>query len=100
MQCCWKNLKEYTLCLRALKLNLSMPKKVLLMRAKAKRSGIHCLVLHIGDIKDPRVKRTKKHHLTMPVSAIGDLSQPRFWAGLQSVVMLVRVRHLWNKTKE
>ncbi len=66
----------------------------------AKRSGIHCLVLHIGDIKDPRVKRTKKHQLTVPVSAIGDLSQPRFWAGLQSVVMVVRVRHLWNKTKD
>ncbi len=75
-------------------------KKSSFMRAKAKRSGIHCLVLHIGDIKDLRVKRTKKHQLTVPVSAIGDLYQPRFWAGLQSVFMRVRVCHLWNKTKD
>ncbi len=35
---------------------------------------------------------------TVPVSAIGELYQPRLWAGLRSVVMVVRVRHLWNKT--
>ena len=47
----------------------------------------------------------KGHHRTetrqeesVPVSAIGELYQPRLWAGLQSVVMVVRVRQLWNKT--
>jgi|SRR6476620_3262776 len=35
---------------------------------------------------------------SVPVAAIGDLYQPRLWAGLQSVVMVVRVRHLWNQT--
>ncbi len=35
---------------------------------------------------------------SVPVSAINHLYQPRLWAGLQSVVMVVRVRHLWNKT--
>ena len=47
----------------------------------------------------------KAHHRTeirqvwsVPVSAISDIYQPRLWAGLQSVVMVVRVRHLWNKT--
>jgi predicted transposase YbfD/YdcC len=34
----------------------------------------------------------------VPVTAIPDLYQPTPWAGLQSVVMVVRVRHLWNKT--
>lgn len=34
----------------------------------------------------------------VPVAAIGDLYQPSPWAGLQTVVMVVRVRHLWNKT--
>lgn len=34
----------------------------------------------------------------VPVAAIADLYQPSPWAGLQTVVMVVRVRHLWNKT--
>jgi predicted transposase YbfD/YdcC len=52
---------------------------------------------------DQRIE--KGHHRTeircccsVPVSAIGELYQPRLWAGLQSLVMVVRVRHLWNKT--
>ena len=35
---------------------------------------------------------------SVPVAAINNLYQPRLGAGLQSVVMVVRVRHLWNKT--
>ncbi len=35
---------------------------------------------------------------TVPVTAIGTLYQPKCWAGLQTPVMVVRVRHLWNKT--
>lgn len=35
---------------------------------------------------------------SVPVAAIGVLYQPRLWAGLQSVVMVVPVRHLWNQT--
>jgi len=34
----------------------------------------------------------------VPGAAIPDLYQPSPWAGLQSIVMIVRVRHLWNKT--
>lgn len=34
----------------------------------------------------------------VPRTAIADLYQPVPWAGLQSIVMVVRVRHLWNKT--
>jgi len=52
---------------------------------------------------DQRIE--KGHHRTeirqvwaVPVCAIGALHQPRLWAGLHSVVMVVRVRHLWNKT--
>jgi predicted transposase YbfD/YdcC len=47
----------------------------------------------------------KAHHRTeirevwsVPVSAVGNLYQPQPWAKLQSLVMVVRVRHLWNKT--
>ncbi|MEA5620949.1 ISAs1 family transposase, partial [Cronbergia sp. UHCC 0137] len=35
---------------------------------------------------------------SVPVSAMGELYQPKIWAGLQSVVMVVRERRLWNKT--
>lgn len=35
---------------------------------------------------------------TVPVSAISALYQPKLWAGLQTLVMVVRVRHLWNQT--
>jgi predicted transposase YbfD/YdcC len=52
---------------------------------------------------DKRIE--KAHHRTeirevwtVPVAAIGQLYQPKVWAGLQSLVMVVRVRHLWNKT--
>ncbi len=52
---------------------------------------------------DKRIE--KGHHRTeirevwtVPVTAIDELYQPKLWAGLQSVVMVVRVRHLWNKT--
>ena len=34
----------------------------------------------------------------VPVAAILDLYQPSPWVGLLPVVMVVRVRHLWNKT--
>lgn len=58
------------------------------------------------DIKINYDKRIEKaHHRTeirevwsVPVSAIPQLYQPKVWVGLQSLVMVVRVRHLWNKT--
>jgi predicted transposase YbfD/YdcC len=47
----------------------------------------------------------KGHHRTeirqvwsIPISALGELYQPKIWAGLQSVVMVVRERRLWNQT--
>ncbi len=52
---------------------------------------------------DERVE--KGHHRTekrqvwsVSVSQLPPLHQQADWAGLQSVVMVVRVRHLWNKT--
>ncbi|WP_375506639.1 ISAs1 family transposase, partial [uncultured Nostoc sp.] len=47
----------------------------------------------------------KGHHRTeirqawsVPVSALGEIYQPKIWAGLQSIVMVVPERRLWNKT--
>jgi predicted transposase YbfD/YdcC len=52
---------------------------------------------------DKRIEKT--HHRreirevwTVPVAAIGELYQPKLWVGLKTLVMVVRVRHLWNKT--
>lgn len=52
---------------------------------------------------DKRIE--KAHHRTeirevwsVKAAAIPQLYQPKVWVGLQSLVMVVRVRHLWNKT--
>jgi len=52
---------------------------------------------------DQRIE--KGHHRTeirqvwsVPISAIGELYQPRIWVGLQSLIMVVGVRRLWNQT--
>ncbi len=34
----------------------------------------------------------------LPITAIPDLYQPKLWAGLKSIVIIHRIRHLWNKT--
>ena len=34
----------------------------------------------------------------MPIAILGDLHQIEEWAGLKTIVMVKRVRHLWNKT--
>jgi predicted transposase YbfD/YdcC len=61
---------------------------------------------HFSGINFSYDKRIEKAHhrteirevWTVPIAAIGELYQPKLWAGLQSLVMVVRVRHLWNKT--
>ena len=43
--------------------------------------------------------RTEKRQIwSVPVSQLPPLYHQDDWVGLQSVVMVVRVRHLWNKT--
>jgi len=43
--------------------------------------------------------RTEKRLVwTVPVSQLPPLHQQADWAGLKTLVMVVRVRHLWNKT--
>lgn len=43
-------------------------------------------------------RQEHRHLRAVPVTAIPDLYQASTWAGLQTVVMVIRVRHLWNKT--
>jgi len=43
-------------------------------------------------------RRENRQIWVVPATAIPELYQPTAWAGLQSLVMVIRVRHLWNKT--
>jgi predicted transposase YbfD/YdcC len=50
-------------------------------------------------------RRSKGHHRlekrwcwAVPLEAFGGLYQQAQWQGLQSIIMVKRVRHLWNKT--
>jgi hypothetical protein len=45
--------------------------------------------------------RLKKRQVwTVDISQLPPLYQQDNWLGLKTVVLVVRVRHLWNKTKE
>jgi len=38
-----------------------------------------------------------RHVWAVPVAVMGDLHQIEQWAGLKTIVMVKRVRHLWNQ---
>ena len=40
----------------------------------------------------------KRQVWAVPLEAFGGLYQQQQWSGLKSIVMVKRVRHLWNKT--
>lgn len=43
-------------------------------------------------------RREHRHVWAVPVVVMGDLHQIEQWVGLKTIVMVKRVRHLWNKT--
>ncbi len=43
-------------------------------------------------------RRERRQVWGIPVSAFGGLHQQQQWSGLQSIIVIERVRHLWNKT--
>lgn len=45
-------------------------------------------------------RREKRQVWAIPVTAFGGLHQQQQWAGLQSIIVVERVRHLWNKTTQ
>lgn len=88
---------DYVLALKANHPNLYYQVKQWFEKAQVE----HFLGINVS--YDKRIE--KAHHRTelrevwtVRVAAIGKLYQPKLWAGLQSLVMVVRVRHLWNKT--
>ncbi len=43
--------------------------------------------------------RTEKRYVwAVPLEAFGGLYQQEQWSGLQTIVIIERIRHLWNKT--
>ena len=43
-------------------------------------------------------RREKRRVWAIPAEAFGRLHQQQHWSGLQSIIMVERVRYLWNKT--
>ena len=79
------------LCLRVLRLNLPLQKKVLLLSyrsGKSQRFKIFNarLVAHFADIKDPRVERTKKHQLTdiLVISIFAIIARAQGWEDIEN----------------
>ena len=65
----------------------------------AQAHNFHCVdVSYDKRIKTGHHRREIREVWTVAVTAIAQLDQPKIWAGLQSLVMVVPVRHLWNKT--
>ena len=49
-------------------------------------------------IETGHYRREKRRVWAIPVEAVGGLHQQQQWSGLQSIIMVERVRCLWNKT--
>jgi predicted transposase YbfD/YdcC len=45
-------------------------------------------------------RREKRQVIAVPLDQMGDLYQQAQWSGLQTIVRVVRTRHLWNKTEK
>ncbi|MGV2828177.1 ISAs1 family transposase [Myxosarcina sp. GI1(2024)] len=43
-------------------------------------------------------RREKRQVTAVPLKQMGDLYKQTQWSGLQTIVRVVRTRHLWNKT--
>lgn len=44
-------------------------------------------------------RREKRQVIAVPLEQMGDLYKQAQWSGLQTIVRVVRTRHLWNKTE-
>ncbi len=88
---------DYILCLKANHPTLYAQVKAWFETAQGQ--GNECIE-HSYDhrVEAGHHRREHRQIWAVPVAAIGNLYQQSQWLGLQTVVMVVRVRHLWNKT--
>lgn len=55
---------------------------------------------HHQRVESGHHRREHRRVWAVPVSIMGSLHQIEQWAGLKTIVMVKRVRHLWNKTTQ
>lgn len=88
---------DYLLCLKANHPTLHAQVKTWFEQAQASQfEGID----HGYDqrVEGGHHRREHRQVWAVPVSAFGPLHQIDQWAGIQTIVMVKRVRHLWNQT--
>ena len=88
---------DYVLALKANHPTLHGQVKAIFKQAQAQ--GFEGINFSYDERVEKGHHRTEKRQVwTVPVSQLTPLHQQADWTGLQSVVMVVRVRRLWNKT--
>ena len=88
---------DYVLCLKANHPTLWNQVRVWFEQAQQNRfEGIEHR--YDGRVEAGHHRRETRKVWAVPLSAMGDLHQITQWAGLKTIVMVSRVRRLWNKT--
>jgi predicted transposase YbfD/YdcC len=88
---------DYVLCLKANHPTLWNQVRVWFEQAQQNRfEGIEHR--YDGRVEAGHHRRETRKVWAVPLSAMGDLHQIKQWAGLKTIVMVSRVRRLWNKT--
>jgi predicted transposase YbfD/YdcC len=88
---------DYVLCLKAN--HPTLHQEVTAWFAQAQAQGF-AGITHSYDcrVEAGHHRREQRQVWAVPLAAMGELYQSAQWAGRQTVVMVARVRHLWNKT--
>lgn len=95
----WDKGADYVLCLKANHPTLWGQVKTWMDHAQSQGfEGIE----HSYDsrVEGGHGRREHRQVWAVPLAVMGDLHESGQWAGLQTVVMVKRVRHLWNKTTQ
>jgi predicted transposase YbfD/YdcC len=88
---------DYVLCLKANHPTFWNQVRVWFEQAQQNRfEGIEHR--YDGRVETGHHRRETRKVWAVPLSAMGDLYQIAQWAGLKTIVMVLRVRRLWNKT--
>jgi predicted transposase YbfD/YdcC len=88
---------DYVLCLKAN--HPTLWNQVKTWFEQAQQNGFDAIEhSYDGRVEAGHHRRETRKVWAVPLSAMGDLYQISRWAGLKTIVMVSRVRRLWNKT--
>jgi predicted transposase YbfD/YdcC len=88
---------DYVLCLKAN--HPTLANQVRVWFEQAQQNGFEGIEhRYEGRVEAGHHRRETRKVWAVPLSAMGDLYQIAQWAGLKTLVMVSRVRRLWNKT--